>query len=160
MLFPPSPLMHVSLWILILFFFCLVERLDCCVGRLSYTVDNTSLTTPYSSPLTTRLNHQWMYQISVNVWNHKLFRKLLYYSNQGDSFFFGKLFQSLVLVGISETFFNDFYSCALQPEELCIQTYAAGERLNKIKFVILLLDRICIIWNCLDQVVGKLNVLF
>lgn len=39
-------------------FFCLVERLDCCVGRLSYTVDNTSLTTPYSSPLTTCLNHQ------------------------------------------------------------------------------------------------------
>ena len=75
-------------------------------------------------------------------------------------FFFRKLFQSLVLVGISETFFNDFYSCALQPEELCIQTYAAGERLNKIKFVILLVDRICIIWNCLDQVVRKLNVLF
>ena len=100
-----------------------------------------------------------MYQISVNVWNHKLFRKLLYYSNQGDSFFFGKLFQSLVLVGISETFFNDFYSCALQPEELGIQTYAAGERLNKIKFVILLVDKICVIWNCLDQVVRKFNVL-
>ena len=45
--------------------FCLVERLDCCVGRLSYTVDNTLLTTPYSSPLTTCLNHQCMYQISV-----------------------------------------------------------------------------------------------
>ena len=75
-------------------------------------------------------------------------------------FFFGKLIQSLVLVGISETYFNDFYSCALQPEELCIQTYAVGERLNKIKFFILLVDKICIIWNCLDQVVRKFNVLF
>lgn len=65
-----------------------------------------------------------------------------------------------LLFWLSETFFTDFYSCALQPEELCIQTYTAGERLNKIKFVILLLDRICIIWNCLDQVVRKLNVLF
>lgn len=101
-----------------------------------------------------------MYQISVNVWNQKLLRKLIYYSNQGDSFFFGKLIQSLVLVGISETYFNDFYSSALQPEELCIQTYAVGERLNKIKFVILLVDKICIIWNCLDQVVRKFNVLF
>lgn len=101
-----------------------------------------------------------MYQISVNVWNQKLLRKLICYSNQGDSFFFGKLIQSLVLVGISETYFNDFYSCALQPEELCIQTYAVGERLNKIKFVILLVDKICIIWNCLDQVVRKFNVLF
>ena len=100
-----------------------------------------------------------MYQISVNVWNQKLLRKLLYYPNQGDSFF-GKLIQSLVLVGISETFFNDFYSCALQPEELCIQTYAAGERLNKIKFVILLVVKICKIWNCLDQIVRKFNVLF
>lgn len=101
-----------------------------------------------------------MYQISVNVWNQKLLRKLICYSNQGDSFFFGKLIQSLVLVGISETYFNDFYSSALQPEELCIQTYAVGERLNKIKFVILLVDKICIIWNCLDQVVRKFNVLF
>ena len=63
-------------------------------------------------------------------------------------------------MGISETYFNDFYCSALQPEELCIQTYAVGERLNKIKFVILLVDKICIIWNCLDQVVRKFKVLF
>ena len=62
-------------------------------------------------------------------------------------------------MGISQTFFNDFYGCALQPEELCIQTCAAGERLNKIKFVILLVYKICIIWNYLDQVVRRLTEL-
>ena len=90
----------------------------------------------------------------------KTLKKTYITQTKATVFFFGKLIQSLVLVGISETYFNDFYSSALQPEELCIQTYAVGERLNKIKFVILLVDKICIIWNCLDQVVRKFNVLF